>query len=212
GTAKPSAAERARAPHHCLDLVEPHEPFDAARFRVAAAAALADIDRRGRPALLVGGTGLYLRALLGGLCPAPPRVPPLRQALGRIAATEGAPALHRRLGVMAPVAAARIHPRDMARTVRALEVALATGRRLSDWQAEHRFAERPYDTLVIGLELPVGDLDARIAARVRAMVGAGFADEVRALLGRGLDPGAQAWRATGHPALRAPGEGRARPP
>src|SRR5439155_725719 len=88
GTAKPTAAERARVPHHCLDLVAPGEAFDAARFRDAARAAIADIVRRGRVALVVGGTGLYVRALLGGLCPAPPRVPALRGG-GRGAAAPG---------------------------------------------------------------------------------------------------------------------------
>src|SRR5436190_1625 len=121
GTAKPTAAERARVPHHCLDLVAPGEAFDAARFRDAARAAIADIVRRGRVALVVGGTGLYVRALLGGLCPAPPRVPALRAAL----AEEAAPALHRRLRALDPAAAARIAPGDRVRIVRALEVALA---------------------------------------------------------------------------------------
>src|SRR5438093_1299623 len=96
GTAKPTAAERARIRHHCLDLVAPDEAFDAARFRDAARAAIADIARRGHAALVVGGTGLYVRALLRGLCPAPPRAPALRATL----AQEDAPALHRRLAAM----------------------------------------------------------------------------------------------------------------
>ena len=93
GTAKPTAAERERVRHHCLDLVDPDEAFDAARFRRAAEAALADIHARGRRALVVGGTRLYVRALLRGLCPAPPAEPRLRATLTRIAATEGTPAL-----------------------------------------------------------------------------------------------------------------------
>src|SRR5437667_364209 len=164
GTAKPTAAERARVRHHCLDLVAPGEAFDAARFRDVARAAIADIERRGRAALVVGGTGLYVRALLGGLCPAPPRAPALRATL----AQEDAPALHRRLGVLDPVAAARIAPTDARRIVRALEVALVSGVPLSRWQAEHRFAEPAYDALVIGLARPTAELDARIAARARA--------------------------------------------
>jgi len=91
GTAKPSAAERARARHHCVDLVEPDDTFDVARFRAAAAAAIADITRRGRAAIVVGGTGLYVRALLGGLCPAPPRVPAVRAVLAQLAHVDGAP-------------------------------------------------------------------------------------------------------------------------
>src|SRR5438445_4225206 len=111
GTAKPTAAERARVPHHCLDLVAPSEAFDAARFRDAARAAIADIVRRGRVALVVGGTGLYVRALLGGLCPAPPRVPALRAAL----AAEAAPGLHPPLRALVPAAAARLAPRARVR-------------------------------------------------------------------------------------------------
>src|SRR2546428_203759 len=163
GTAKPTAAERARVPHHCLDLVAPGEAFDAARFRDAARAAIADIVRRGRVALVVGGTGLYVRALLGGLCPAPPRVTALRAAL----AEEAAPALHRRLRALDPAAAARIAPGDRVRIVRALEVALVSGVPLSRWQAEHRFGEPAYDALLIGLARPTAELDARLAARAR---------------------------------------------
>lgn len=209
GTAKPTGAERERAPHHCLDLVDPGETFDAGRFRDAAAAALTDIHTRGKRALVVGGTGLYLRVLLRGLCPAPPRVPALRRVLHRMAAEEGAPVLHRRLAVVDPVAATRIHPNDTVRAVRALEVALSTGRRLSDWQAAHGFTETPYDALVIGLAVPPAELDARIAARARAMVDAGFADEVRRLLARGLDPEAPAWGAVGYREMRAHVQGLA---
>src|SRR5437762_2732486 len=205
GTAKPTAAERARVRHHCLDLVAPGEAFDAARFRDVARAAIADIERRGRAALVVGGTGLYVRALLGGLCPAPPRAPALRATL----AQEDAPALHRRLGVLDPVAAARIAPADARRIVRALEVALVSGVPLSRWQAEHRLAEPAYDALVIGLARPTAELDARIAARARAMLEAGFLDEVRALGRRGLGAAAPGLSAGGYRELLACGEGLA---
>jgi len=203
GTAKPTAAERARVPHHCLDLADPDEAFDVARFRAAAMAAIAAVHARGRRVLVVGGTGLYLRVLLRGLCPAPPRVPALRQVLGRMARVEGAPALHRRLAVVDPEAAARIHPNDTVRAVRALEVALSTGRRLSAWQAAHGFGDVPYDALVIGLVRPTAELDARITERAREMLHAGFADEVRALLDTGLDPDAPAWNAVGYREMRA---------
>ena len=186
GTAKATAAERARVPHHCVDLVDPGEPFDVARFRVAAAGAIAAIAARGRVPIVVGGTGLYVRALLRGLCPAPPRAPALRAELEAAVAAEGSAALHRRLAALDPAAAARVAPRDTVRIVRALEVALATGVPLSRWQAEHRFAERPYDALVIGLARPTAELDARITARANAMVAAGFLDEVSALVARGV--------------------------
>jgi tRNA dimethylallyltransferase len=184
GTAKPTAAERARVRHHCLDLVEPGERFDAARFRAAASEAIAEIMARGRIPLVVGGTGLYVRVLLRGLCPAPPRVPALRATLERMGAERGTPELHARLAAIDADAAARIGPRDGARIVRALEVALASGVPLSRWQAEHAFRERPYDALVVGLARPVAELDGRIAARARAMLAAGFLDEVRRLHAR----------------------------
>jgi len=197
GTAKPSAAERARARHHCVDLVEPDDTFDVARFRAAAAAAIADIRRRGRAAIVVGGTGLYVRALLGGLCPAPPRVPAVRAVLAQLAHVDGAPALHRRLVAVDPTAAARIAPHDVVRSVRALEVALTTGRRLSEWQDAHRFRDAPYDALVIGLARPGAELAGRIEARARAMVAGGFLEEVRTLRARvSLD--APAFRAVGY--------------
>ena len=186
GTAKATAAERARVPHHCLDLVDPGERFDVARFRTAAAQAIGAIAARGHVPLVVGGTGLYVRALLHGLCPAPPRAPALRAELEATVAAEGPAALHRRLAGLDPTAAARLAPRDTVRIVRALEVALASGVPLSRWQAEHRFAERPYEALVIGLARPTRELDARIGARASAMVAGGFLDEVRALAARGV--------------------------
>jgi tRNA dimethylallyltransferase len=203
GTATPTAAERERIPHHCLDLVDPGERFDAARFRTAAAAAIADVAARGRVPLVVGGTGLWVRALLRGLCPAPAGAPALRARLEAAVAADGPDALHRRLAAVDPLAAARIAPRDAVRIVRALEVALASGVPLSQWQAEHRFADRPYEALVIGLARPTAELDARIAARAQAMVDAGFLDEVRALAARGV-----AVDAVGYREMRACVEGR----
>jgi tRNA dimethylallyltransferase len=194
GTAKPTAAERRRVVHHCVDLVDPGEPFDAARFRAAADAAIADIAARGRVALVVGGTGLYVRVLLRGLCPAPPRAPEVRAALERDVLVEGPPALHARLAAVDPDVAARVGRHDARRIVRALEVALTSAIPLSRWQAAHGFRERPYDALVLGLARPVAELDDRIASRARAMVAAGFLDEVRRLHARGFAPDAVGYR------------------
>jgi tRNA dimethylallyltransferase len=203
GTAKPTADERRRVPHHCLDLIDPDEAFDAARFRAAAAGALDDVRARGRAALVVGGTGLWVRVLLRGLCPAPPRAPAVRAALRALAAERGAGELHRYLAAIDPPAAARLHPRDGVRVERALEVAFASGRRLSDWQAAHRFADAPYDALVIGLAPELHQLDARIASRAQGMVEAGFADEVRRLRASGLPDTAPAWATVGYREMRA---------
>jgi tRNA dimethylallyltransferase len=208
GTAKPTAAERRQVPHHCIDVADPHETYDAARFRAAAAAAIADIHARGRTALVVGGTGLYLRALLRGLCPAPAAVPALRAVLRAMIARRGTDVAHRALAAVDPAAAARIGARDAVRIVRALEVGLATGVPLSRWQATHRFAERPYRTLVVGLARAPEELAARIAARADAMLAAGFLDEVRALVGHGIASDAPAWRAVGYAEMRAWAEGR----
>lgn len=209
GTAKPTAGERRRVPHHCLDLVEPSEGFDAARYRDAATAALAGIAARGRPALVVGGTGLWLRVLLRGLCPAPPRAPAVRAALRGLAARLGVEELHRQLVVLDPAAAARIHRRDRVRLERALEVVFASGRRLSAWQAAHRFADAPYDALVVGLAVPPAALECRIAARARRMAETGFVEEVRGLLARGVPVTAPAWAAVGYREMRAFVEGAA---
>jgi tRNA dimethylallyltransferase len=208
GTAKPSVDERARVAHHCLDLVEPGTPFDVSRFRAAASAAIADIDARGRLAVVAGGTGLYVRVLLRGLCPAPPASPVLRMALRRLLAVRGAEALHRALQALDPESAARLAPRDGVRIVRALEVSVVSGIPLSRWQAEHGFAERPYEALVIGLVRPTPELDARIAARARAMVAGGLVDEVRRLRDEGLAADAPGLCAVGYPELRGFLDGR----
>jgi tRNA dimethylallyltransferase len=207
GTAKPTATERARVPHHCLDLAEPEDAFDVSRFRDAAAEAIAGIRARGRQVLVVGGTGLWLRVLLQGLCDAPPEMPALRAALRVFAERDGVPALHGWLARLDPPSAARIHRNDLLRIVRALEVALSSGRPLSAWQAEHAFADAPYDALVVGLALPVDELDARIAARVDGMVEAGFVDEVARLAAR-VPPEAAAWRAVGYREMREHVAGR----
>ena len=208
GTAKPTAAERARVPHHCLDLVDADDVFDAARFREAAAAAIAGVVGRGRPVLVVGGTGLYVRVLLHGLCPAPPRAPALRDVLLDRMNARGRPAMHRALATVDPEAARRIGPQDGVRLVRALEVALATGTPLSCWQSRHGFAEAPYDALLIGLARPTPDLDRRIAMRAETMLAAGFLDEVRHLRAQGVDAGAPALRAVGYREMLACLEGR----
>jgi tRNA dimethylallyltransferase len=202
GTAKPTAAERRRVPHHCLDLIDPEESFDAGRFRAAATAALADAHGRGRAALVVGGTGLWVRVLLRGLCPAPPRAPAIRAALRALGTRHGTAELHRHLAAIDPPLAARVHPRDAVRVERALEVAFASGRRLSEWHAAHRFAEAPYDVLVVGLALPTPALDVRIAARAQSMLDAGFADEVRRLRASGLAEAAPAWASVGYREMR----------
>jgi tRNA dimethylallyltransferase len=182
GTAKPTAAERARVRHHLVDLLAPDASYSAARFAADADAALADIHGRGRRALLVGGTGLYLRALRFGLVEAPPRDDEMRARL--LAEEQAQPGvLHRRLAAVDAVAAARLAPADLVRVVRALEVHALTGVPLSQHHAQHRPQER-IRTQVLILDPPFEILEARIADRVDAMLAAGLVDETRALRAR----------------------------
>ena len=184
GTAKPSASERAAIPHHLLDLVVPGETMDAARFVSLADEAIAGIAARGRFPLVVGGTGLYLRALLHGVVAAPGRDPELRARLEAEAEELGRPALHARLAAVDPEAAARIRPMDLVRTVRALEIA-ASGVRPSQLHAAHAFRDDRYAATIVALNPPRAELHARIDARVANMFTGGILEEARALLDRG---------------------------
>ncbi len=183
GTAKPGAEERAAVPHHLVDVAEPGEGMDAARFVALADAAIADVTARGRVPIVAGGTGLYLRALLHGVVAAPGRDPALRAGLEEEAARLGRPALHARLAAVDPEAAARIRPNDLVRIVRALEIA-AGGARPSELFAAHAFREDRHDAVLVALDPPRDELHARIGARVREMFAGGILDEARALAAR----------------------------
>jgi tRNA dimethylallyltransferase len=183
GTAKPSAADRAAVPHHLLDVVEPGEGMDAARWLALADAAIAAIAARGRLAIVVGGTGLYLRALLHGVVEAPGRDPDLRARLEAEAARLGRRALHARLAEADPEAAARIRENDLVRIVRALEIA-ASGRTQSERFAAHRFEGDRYRALLLALDVPRAELHRRIEVRAEEMFRAGLLSEARALLAR----------------------------
>jgi tRNA dimethylallyltransferase len=183
GTAKPSAAERAAAAHHLIDVVDPGEGMDAARFAGLADAAIADVAARGRLPIVAGGTGLYLRALLHGVVAAPGRDPALRARLEEEATRCGRPALHTRLAAIDPAAAARIRPNDLVRIVRALEIA-AGGTMPSELHAGHAFQEDRYAARLFALDPPRAALHARIDARVAEMFAGGLLDEARALAAR----------------------------
>lgn len=188
GTAKPGPADRARVPHHLLDVADPDERFDAARFRALALTAITTSIDRGRPVVVCGGTGLYVRALRHGLFEGPAADVELRAALYERERVAGDGTLHRDLAVADPDAAARLHPRDTVRIVRALEVLRLTGRPISDWQRDHGFRDGDVEMLVLGCTRPREDLAARITARAHAMLDAGFLDEIRALWARGFGP------------------------
>lgn len=199
GTGKPSPEERRLLRHHLLDLVEPDEPYDAARFARDAAAAIADIVARGRWPVLVGGTGLYLKALLHGLSPLPPADLELRRRLRAEAATEGRAVLHTRLAELDPQTAARLHPRDLIRVTRALEIALLTGQPASAaWGRRRAPTPTPYRVLTIGLTMAREDLYARLDVRVERMVAAGLLREVESLLAAGFGPDLPAMQGIGY--------------
>jgi tRNA dimethylallyltransferase len=180
GTAKPSAADRAALPHHCLDLVSPAESFSVAAWLAAAATAVADCRGRGRGVLFVGGTPLYLRALRDGLAELPAADPGLRADLLAEATAHGSETLHTRLTILDPPAAARIHPRDTKRIVRALEVATLTGRPLS---AAHAPTPDPsFEERLMILDVSRAALAARIDRRVEAMFAGGLVEETAAAL------------------------------
>jgi tRNA dimethylallyltransferase len=186
GTAKPTAEERALAPHHLVDVVGPDQEFSLAQYLEQAIAALEDVWSRGKQPLLVGGSGQYVWALLEGW--RVPRLPPqreLRRELEARAARQGAEALHRELAQVDPKAAARIDPRNVRRVIRALEVHKATGRPISYWQEK---GPPPWEVLILGLTCPRRELYERIDARVDGMMEAGLVDEVRGLLAMGYDP------------------------
>jgi len=181
GTSKAPADARRRVPHHLVDVADPSETMSAQRFTALADAAATGIAARGRAVLAVGGTTLYLKALLFGLFRGPSADLGLRARLEEEARRDGLPALHGRLAAADPVAAARIHPTDLRRLVRALEVVEKTGRPLSDLQVEWKDLRPRYPHRLLALRRPRADLHARIAARVRAMEREGLLDEVRRL-------------------------------
>jgi len=170
-TGKPTAQDRAAVVHHLVDVVDPDDTYDAARFARDAQAAIAAIRRRGRLPVVVGGTGFYIRALLRGLDAAVPADPAFRAELTEIATREGRPALHARLAAQAPAVARRLHPNDHVRIIRALELVRA-GSPVGDAQTRWRDATTDDGTVYIGLTLDRPRLDERLRQRVVQMVAA----------------------------------------
>ncbi len=198
GTSKPSKVERERVPHHLIDVVNPDEEFNAAIYRRLATAAIREIVKRGMPAVVCGGTGLYLKALTGGLFAGPGRDSELRAKLEREITETGLAPLYHRLITVDPSANRNIHPNDRQRVIRALEVYQSTGRPLSAWQNEHRFHEQSFEVLKIGLERERSQLYDLINARTESMIRAGLLDEVRGLLARGYGLDLKPLRSVGY--------------
>lgn len=198
GTAKPTLDERARVPHHLLDLIEPHEEYSVAQYVEAAGQCVDEIERRGRRPLFVGGTPLYLKALLRGLFEGPPADPPLRRRLEEQARQEGSESLHRRLARVDPVAANRLHPNDTRRLVRALEVFEKTGRPISQFQQQFDTGRPAEQCRVFVLDWPRAELRERIDHRVDRMFAGGLVEEVRRLLAKDTSIGKTARQAVGY--------------
>jgi tRNA dimethylallyltransferase len=198
GTAKPTAAEQARVRHHLIDVLDPDRPFDAAAFAHLGREAIADIAARGKAPIVAGGTGLYIKALLGGLARRAVSDPDVRERLWRDVEVHGPVTLHSRLAEVDPDTAARVHPNDAMRIVRALEVFEASGRPISAHHRGHRFADAPYVTYKIGLDMDRSALYARIDRRVAAMLAEGLEAEVRSLLARGYGEGLKTMQSLGY--------------
>ena len=198
GTAKPTREEMAATPHHLFDVAAPDEPLNAGRYVALADRVAREILARGRLPLFVGGTGLYARALVRGLATIPEIAEELRLELETELMQLGAAEMHAELAQVDPESADRIGATDPQRITRALEVFRQTGRPISDFQREHRFARPRYEVCMLGLQLPRQKLDERIYQRVPLMFEAGFVEEVRRLLSRGFGPELRTFKALGY--------------
>jgi len=207
GSAKPTPAERLRVRHHMVDVADPAERYSAARYRDAVLALLPAFASRVRAPLFVGGTGLYLRAAIEGLCAAPPALPGLRRWITAIGRTLPG-GLHPLLARVDATAAARIHPNDSFRLNRALEVFYLTGLSLTEHHRRHRNGRSTNTVRIFAIDLPGTEIRRRIEHRLDTMMAAGFLEEATTLLDEGIDSGLPAMRAVGYPELFAYLRGR----
>jgi tRNA dimethylallyltransferase len=185
GTDKPTAEERQGVPHRLIDLVNPGETFNAGWYRRVALVEIERLYSAGRLPVVVGGTGLYIRTLVRGLCPAPQADPHVRTGLKTLKDERGRDGLYAELMRVDPETAARLHPNDESKVMRAIEVYRLSGRPLSMVQAEHRFHETPFSTLLIGLERTKETLYRRIEERIDWQLTHGMVEETRSLLSQG---------------------------
>lgn len=206
GSGKPTLEEVARVPHHFIDALEPDETIDAAEWAKRAEVVIEDVRARGRVPIVCGGTFFWVRALVLGLVKAPAANAEIRARHRALVAELGATALHAELLRLDPVSAGRLHPNDVLRVSRALEVQELSGRPMSEWQAEHGFKERRFEATFLGLAHEPQELTERIAARVSRMIERGFIDETRDLLARGFGT-SRAMGSVGYAEVRAHLEG-----
>lgn len=198
GTAKPTSSEREKAVHHLIDLVDPDQEFDVAAYLARARPLINELHERRVPILVVGGTGFYVRSLIRGLFKGPGSDAVIRARLKQEARDSSKEDLHDRLAQVDPETAARLHPHDLFRVIRALEVFELTGRTISSFHTEHGLAEKPYQVLLCALTLPCEELYGRIEARTRRMFEAGLVEEVQSLLKRGYTPDLKPLKSIGY--------------
>ncbi len=198
GSCKPSPELRRRVRHELIDVADPREAFSAGRFAREAWSSIAACREAGEVPIVAGGAGLYLKALLHGIAPMPPRDEDLRRRLLGRARLESPEALHVELGRIDPDSAARLGPRDVQRVVRALEVVLLTGRPLSAHIGDHAFAPGRLPALKVGLRMERAVLHRRIDDRVERIFASGVVEEVRGLLEAGVPPAANALKGLGY--------------
>ncbi len=201
GTAKPTKEERERVCHHLIDVVSPDEKFTAADYGKRARQIIRDLIKADKQPLLVGGSGLYLKALIEGFFQGPKADERIRENLKREAQEFGEPHLFNRLKEVDPQAAERIHPHDLVRIIRALEVYELTGKPISTWQREGRYERLTVSFVKIGLSLDRKKLYQRIEQRVEQMISHGLLDEVRMLKGKGFTPQLKALKTVGYQEL-----------
>jgi tRNA dimethylallyltransferase len=206
-TAKPSRALREEIPHHLIDVVDPDEDYDTSRWLRDAVESIRAVHDAGRAAIVCGGTGLYIRSLLRGLFRGPAADPELRRRLEKLESQEPG-VLHLRLQECDAATAARLHPNDLVRVVRALEVFELTGRPLSRWHEDHSLGEKLFDSITLEVAVDKSELDRRIDARSRRMIEAGLLDELRELRARGYGPELKPFDAIGYREAAACLEGR----
>jgi len=198
GTAKPEPADQRRVPHFMIDVADPDEPYDAARYAREARDCVTAIDRRGRVPFIIGGTGFYIKALLFGLFAARPASPEIRAQLREEARVKGSHQLYERLAACDPEAVQRIHPNDTYRVIRALEVYALTGRPMSACQQTHGFSDAPFDALKLCLNIERQALYGRINQRVEQMMAQGLLEEVRELLKMGYSGDLKSMQSIGY--------------
>jgi len=208
GTAKPTPQERSQVRHHLVDIIDPDVPFDAETYACRALAVINALQEKQVVPFVVGGTGLYIKALVNGLFDAPPVDPAIRKRLARIVEKEGSAPLFERLKRLDPDTARKLHANDTYRIMRALEVFESTGRSISDFHHQHQFQERQVDALKLGLHMQRDRLYRRIDRRVDKMMAGGFLAEVKHLLDSGYTEEMKSMQSIGYRHLSDYLEGR----